>query len=129
MVGTRNRSGGDHVTSGTDPFPVDGLPECPPDLIEKERVVWNALLDKLPAELLRGVDVYMLGTLARCICDARKCHELWRTTSDPKYLKLVRTTENQLNKLSALYGLTPGDRTKLKFAPTVEDDASAWEQS
>lgn len=129
MVGTKGRSGGDHVTSGTDPFPEDGLPEAPGDLSSEERAVWDALLDQLPEQLLRGVDCYMLGCLARCVCDARKCHELWREGSDPKYLRLVRTTESQLNKLSALFGLTPSDRTRLKFTPPVEDDAAEWESS
>lgn len=129
MPGTKGRSGGDHTSKGTDPFPIDDGPQPPQNITEDEKAVWDALLCQLPAELLRGVDVYMLATLCRCICDAEKCHSLWRESSDPKYLRLVRTTEAQISKLSALYGLSPADRGRLKFETEIEDDATEWETS
>lgn len=129
MVATHGRSGGDHTSRGTDAFPVDGLPSKPSDMSQAEGVIWDALLDQLPDELLRGVDVYMLEVLCRCINDARLLRQQFEVTADPAIMRLVRSTEAQINKLSALYGLSPADRGRIKFEPEVHDDATEWENS
>jgi phage terminase small subunit len=129
MVGTVGRSGGDN-TRGSDPFPVDDGPQPPQGLYDDERAVWDDLLERIPAELLRGVDSYQLAHLCRCIVDAERCHAHWRANEDELgFLRMARNAEAQVNKLSALYGLSPADRSRLKFEVPVQDDAMDWESS
>lgn len=130
MPGTVGRSGGDRKSGGVDLFPHDGLPEMPRDLDKDEQYVWNALLEKLPCEMLRGVDMYELAVLSRNIVRSNRYAVKESQSLDYKeelaYSRARVQAEAQVEKFGKLFGLNPKDRQSIKFEKQIEDDATEW---
>jgi hypothetical protein len=129
MPGT-SRSGGNRTTSD-DNFPQDGLPSRPNDFTPELNQVWNSLLEQIPHELLRRVDGYQLGILCEFIIRERKLAAACRDDlTDDKLLRAHLQAAQHVAKLSAMYGLSPIDRRRIRLLPTkVEDEIDEWANS
>lgn len=127
MAGT-NRSGGDRVANGQDTFPRDGMPSRPLDLTKEEQELWTVLMSQIPNEFLRRVDSHQIKTLCELL--AAKDRVAKAMKNDPEDMRIVRTYINvsqQLNRLSALYGLSPLDRRRMKIETEQSgDDEDEW---
>lgn len=127
MPGT-SRSGGDRVANGQDTFPRDGLPSRPPGLSKEENTYWTLLLDQIPNELLRRVDVHLLRKVCECMSLGdlyiKQLHQdpLGRHTLN-SYLKVTAVVK----QLSPVFGLGPIDRRRMKLEQQqAGDDADEW---
>lgn len=130
MVGTPGRSGGDRSAGAFDPTLEDGGPAKPQMVAEVARK-WDELLPQLHKPSLRAVDVHELKTLCELLVtkDAMAAAML----ADPldtkvtnSYLKIV----DRMHKLSAVFGLNPADRKRLKQEQAqVIDAAEEWSRS
>lgn len=129
MPGT-SRSGGNR-TSGEDNFPQTGLPSRPTDWRKDESEVWTHLINQIPHELLRAVDSYQLKILCELIVREKALAKLLR--DDPTDLPVNRAhlqVAQQISKLSAMFGLSPIDRRRIRLQPQVpDDDADDWANS
>ena len=127
MVGTPGRSGGDRTAGDIDPTLPDGGP-YKPNMITEVAAKWDELLPQLHKPSLRAVDVHELRTL----CELLVCKDTLAaaTLADPLdsrtgnlFLKVV----DRIHKLSAVFGLNPADRKRLKQEPVqVSDAAEEW---
>ena len=130
MVGTAGRSGGDRFTDSVDPTKLDGGP-VKPELPEALSRIWDALLPQLHQPSLRNVDVHEIKILVELL---HLKAQLWEIVSvDPTDSKLNRQYINvvdRIHKLSAVFGLNPSDRRRLKQdVVEVQDAADEWLQS
>lgn len=121
MAGT-SASGGDR-SLGNDGFPEDGPPIAPKGLSEAEQAFWDQIIDQVPTAFLRRIDVYQLRTLCELL--ALKDRIAGFMKADPTDLKATRlyiATSQQVNRLSAMFGLDPVSRARLKLSPVQPDD-------
>lgn len=122
-----SRSGGDRVANGTDSFPQDGLPSRPGSFTAAENGYWTALLDQIPNELLRRVDVHQLRSLCELmsyrdvIWEKLKLEPLNKTV----YSHYLRTVQ-QICRLSVVFGLGPLDRRRMKIDIPEPDGEDEW---
>lgn len=129
MPGTAGRSGGDRVSCGKDGFPQSDL-VVPESLGDEEKQVWNQLVEMIPADLLRSIDYIQLRILSESVVHIEKLAQIMRDDPDDhkastRYLQFGQ----HITRLSAQFGLSPADRSRLKFEPPdPDDDASEWEQ-
>ncbi len=129
MPGTAGRSGGDRVSCGKDGFPQSDL-VVPQSLGDDEKQVWHQLVEMIPADLLRAIDCFQLQVLSESIVHINRLAQLMRADPDDhkastRYLQFGQ----HITRLSAQFGLSPADRSRLKFEPPdPDDDASEWEQ-
>lgn len=123
-----SRSGGDRRSSGgDDPFPIDEIPENPFDVGTAESQVWRDVLDRIPHQMLRGIDVYQLQTLVETLVAKDTLYSAWK--ADPEDLPTFRAynqASQQLQRLSVQYGLSPVDRKKITIVDEEQDDAAEW---
>lgn len=127
MPGAAGRSGGDRRSSGEDEFPDDGLPQMPREFSGNLAILWNQLLDQIPANLLRGVDAHQLRIL--CVTIDQEAQLEKQMQDDPLDLHAKRCflqMAQHVSRLSAQFGLSPVDRQRLDFSEPVEDDATEW---
>lgn len=123
MVGSRLRSGGDRSVGGGDPLPNDGLPVADESMTDDECRVFDELVERMPVGSLRRIDSYQLCGLSRLICRDRFVSEALR--EDPLNLQLARlqvSIVNQIGRLSAQFGLSPADRSRMAITPEPDDD-------
>jgi len=130
MVGTAGRTGGDRFIDGVDPTKVDGGP-VKPDMPEALSRVWDELVPQLHQSSLRHIDVHEIKILCELLLMKS---QLWQFVSvDPTDSKLNRQYINvvdRIHKLSAVFGLNPSDRRRLKQdVVEVADAADEWLQS
>ena len=129
MSGTAGRSGGDRVSCGKDGFPQSDL-VVPASLGDDEKQVWRQLVEMIPADLLRSIDYIQLRILSESVVHIEKLAQVMRSDPDDhkastRYLQFGQ----HITRLSAQFGLSPADRSRLKFEPpNPDDDASEWEQ-
>jgi len=122
MAGS-SRSGGNR-TSSDDNFPIDGLPAKPANWGRDEGAVWAQLLRQIPAELLRRVDAFQLKILCELV--VRETHLAAACRVDPLSTAMTRShlqTAQQIGRLSAMFGLSPIDRRRIRLEPTSEGDS------
>jgi phage terminase small subunit len=121
--------GGNRVSNGQDTFPRDGLPSRPMTLTDAETKVWTSLMSQIPNELLRRIDAVQLTTLCELIVEKDELGKLMKEQRGN--LPLVRTyinTAQQINRSSAMFGLSPIDRRRMKLEQVDEqDDIADWE--
>ena len=124
MGGTR--SGGDRVANGCDTFPQDGLPSRPVRVMTVDEY-WTQLLDQIPNDLLRRVDVHQIRTLCECMALRDR---LYKTLSDDPLDKTVFShymrTVQQIQRLSPVFGLGPIDRRRMKLEPQEAEEQDEW---
>lgn len=124
MTGTLGRSGGNHRSDGFEITVDDGGPERPvlPDAVGLK---WDSLISQLPAGSLRRIDAHELRILSELLSMSDGLAEACR--QDPRDHKTARVYLNvvgQVHRLSAAFGLNPGDRKRLAIGPvTAEPDA------
>ena len=121
MVGIAGRSGGDRWNDGVDRTADDGGPLKPslPDSVGKK---WDELIEQLPSGSLRKIDGHELRILAELLAMADGLAETCRRDpSDHRAARVYLNTVAQVHRLSASFGLNPGDRKRLAIAPMAED--------
>lgn len=122
MAGTPGRSG--NFQAGADNTRPDGVPDIPAGLSAGGRAKWFDLMDQLHLDLLRQSDVHQLKMLAELLALA----DTYQATvaadpADHKTARLLLQVAQQINRLSASYGLAPTDRQRLRIQhPTDTDD-------
>ena len=114
-------SGGDR-TLGRDGFEMDGLPSMPKRLNEQEQAIWGQLLEQLPPTLLRKIDTHQLATLVELLAmKDRLAGFVKADATDLKSTRLYIQTSQQINRLSAMFGLDPVSRARLKLPLDMVD--------
>lgn len=122
-----SRSGGDRSVGQQDCFPSDGLPTCPFAEKSPEWEVWNSLIGRIPAQILRRADLPQLKLLCECTIQSDKLYKVLQ--DDPLDHKTGRMWMNvaaHISRLSAQFGLSPIDRRRLKFDVEQADEFSDW---
>lgn len=124
MVGVSGRSGGNHGNNGSEMTADDGGP-LKPALPAAVGAKWDELIGQLPAGSLRRIDVHELRILAELLTMSDGLAEACRRDpSDHKTARVFLNTIGQVHRLSAAFGLNPGDRKRLAIGPvTAEPDA------
>ena len=123
MVGVAGRSGGDRWNESVDRTADDGGPRKP-DLPDSVGRKWDELVEQLPAGSLRKIDCHELKILAELLAMTDSLAEACRR--DPNNHRAARVylnTVGQVHRLSASFGLNPGDRKRLAIAPVKEDES------
>jgi phage terminase small subunit len=123
MAGTNGRSGGDRKSEGADRTKPDGGP-LKPSLSASVGKKWDELIEQLPAGSLRKIDAHELRILSELLAMADSLAESCRR--DPSDLPTVRAFVNvstQIHRLSASFGLNPGDRKRLALAPPEQEES------
>ena len=128
MVGVAGRSGGNHRNDGSEMTADDGGPLKPslPDAVGRK---WDELVEQLPGGSLRRIDVHELKILAELLAMADNLAEASRMDpSDHKTARVYLNVVGQVHRLSASFGLNPGDRKRLAIAPVTEelDEFKSW---
>lgn len=121
MVGIAGRSGGNRNDNGAEMTVDDGGPRKPslPDSVGKK---WDELVGQMPSGSLRKIDCHELRILAELLAMADNLAETCRRDpSDHKAARVYLNTVAQVHRLSASFGLNPGDRKRLAIAAVVED--------
>lgn len=102
----------------------DAGPVKPSDLSRDVSVMWDHLLTQIDSRVLLAEDVHQLRNLAELIVQAKALSK--EAMANPYELRLTRTwlsVVDQVRKLSALFGLSPGGRSRLKLGTSeFEDD-------
>lgn len=117
MVGVPGRSGGDRLGVGVDRTTDDGGPKKPPlpDGVGKK---WDELIEQLPAGSLRKIDCHELKILAELLAMADSLAEVARLDpGDHRTARVYLNVVAQVHRLSASFGLNPGDRKRLSLDP------------
>ena len=123
MVGVAGRSGGDRLNDGVDRTKDDGGPRKPdlPDAVGKK---WDELIEQMPSGSLRKIDGHELKILAELLAMTDNLAEACRRDpSDHRAARMYLNTAASVHRLSASFGLNPGDRKRLAIAPVVEDES------
>ena len=120
-------SGGNRWVNSDNTKP-NGLP-CKPQDLGAAGDVWDELISVLESGILRRVDVYQLETLSRLIVQSRVlAAAAIADPDDPKRTRTWLSTVDQIRKLSALFGLSPMDRSRLKVDQSSDepDEFQQW---
>lgn len=121
MVGIGGRSGGDR-SLGEDSSIEDGLPKKP-KLSAKVSKKWDQLLEQLPQKALRKIDAHELKLLAELLAHSDSLAEVIRKDpGDHASGRLFLNYCDRIHRLSASFGLNPGDRKRLSLAVQAEED-------
>lgn len=121
-------SGGDRVANGQDTFPVDGLPIKPELMPDDESVYWDTLMDQIPHEILRRVDVHQMVSLCGYLADRDRCYKarLNDPTDKDAFSQWMRDCQ-AIERASRVFGLGPIDRRRMKLANVQDDgDDDEW---
>lgn len=122
MTGTSGRSGGSRVVS-VDRTLADGLPELPMGQSNAFNSKWSEVLSQLPKDALRKIDVHQLAILCHLLNHAEQLAALLESDpSDHKARRLFLQTGQSVNRLSAQFGLSIADRSRLNIEPQREKD-------
>lgn len=101
----------------------DEGPIKPSDLAPNVSVIWDHLRTQIHSRLLHAEDVHQLRNLAELIAQSRALSR--EAMANPHELRLTRTwlsVVDQVRKLSALFGLSPGGRSRLKFGTSESEN-------
>ncbi len=124
MVGVAGRSGGDRWNDVVDRTADDSGP-LKPDLPDAVGRKWDELVEQLPAGCLRKIDCHELKILSELLAMADGLTEVARRDpSDHKAARVFLNVVGQVHRLSASFGLNPGDRKRFAIAPVSDDKSS-----
>ena len=127
MPGTPGRSG--NFAAGHDGPAADGPPDLPAGISAGGRVKWFELMDQLHIDLLRKADQHQLRMLAELLHLADLYQgKVVQDPTDHKTARLLLQVAQQVNRLSAAYGLAPSDRKRLGVPaqPAAPDEFLKW---
>lgn len=130
MVGTPGRSGGDRFLENVDPTKHDGGP-VKPRMTKSIGLIWDELIEQIPSDCLRRIDVHELKILCELLYIKDKvAAAVIIDPTDAALHRLLMSTIDRIHKLSAAYGLNPNDRRRLKQDDVQNVDAvDEWMQS
>jgi hypothetical protein len=120
-------SGGDR-SIGNDLTKADGAPQKPSD-IGAAADAWDELLACIDPVMLRRVDGFQLRNLAELLHQSKGlAAAAMADPNDPKKTRSWLAVVDQIRKLSALFGLSPLDRCRLKITPqdSEPDEFQQW---
>jgi hypothetical protein len=124
MPGTRGRSGGDRSKKAI--RPTAGAPIAKPaTLTSGGSRKWDALIQQIPAATLAQLDEHALGLLAELLAQAEQLSAaIDANPADAPTRRLFLGTIDRITRLSAVFGLDPASRARLKLDPdsTPEND-------
>ena len=122
MAGTQGRSGGDRSIDIRDQTKEDGGP-LKPTLDKDVSDKWDLLIEQLPKKSLRKIDQHELKRLAELLALSDKLAEAVRKDPlDHKSGRLFLNTCDRVHRMSASFGLNPGDRKRLRLSDDTEDE-------
>lgn len=127
MVGISGRSGGNRAV-GSDHTDEDSGP-IKPELPEAVSQKWDQLIGQLPKPALRRIDCHELKLLSELLVMADGLSkEALQNPADHKTGRLFLNVADRIHKLSAVFGLNPGDRKRLnlKTQEDAEDPFKRW---
>jgi hypothetical protein len=117
MTGSAGRSGGDRKTVGVDTTPEDSGP-TKPNLPPKVSTKWDQLIEQLPKKSLRKIDCHELKLLAELLTMADQLSSAAiEDPTDHQTGRLFLNVCDRVHRLSASFGLNPGDRKRLSLDP------------
>ena len=122
-------SGGDR-TVGVDGSPVDAGPIKPEALSGPVAEVWDDLVAQISPQVLRALDVHLLRSLAGLIAQQRNLEKVvMEDPKDARSARLMLSVTDQIRKLSALFGLSPFDRQRMKYPEDEVDEIAEFMRS
>lgn len=97
-------------------FSLRGIPDKPEGLSHDESRLWDELINQIPAPVLK----HWGGGLLRELCSAiASCERISKLVHDdvanPLLMDVFLASVALQNAFSPLYGLTPGDRAKMRI--------------
>lgn len=128
MTGSAGRSGGDRKTIGVDTTPEDSgptKPKLPPNVAKK----WDQLIEQLPKKSLRKIDCHELKLLAELLTMADQLSSAAiDNPTDHQTGRLFLNVCDRVHRLSASFGLNPGDRKRLSLETDedIENPFNTW---
>lgn len=121
MVGIPGRSGGNRKDTGAEMTKPDGGP-VKPSLPKNVGAKWDELVSQLPLGTLRRIDGHELKILSELLVMADSLtKKIQEDPSDHKSSRVFLNVVAQIHRLSASFGLNPGDRKRLALAPEQEE--------
>ncbi len=129
MPGTIGNSGGGRLRGDHDPTEYDGGPVKPLDLSDSVSKRWDVLLEQLPKEALRQVDVYNIRQAAVFSVLLESIEKQLEEKPSDKDLRCAYTQYSEkFIKLSGHLGMSPADRKRIQIAQPKEkeDDLSEF---
>jgi len=130
MPGTIGNSGGGRLRGDHDPTEHDGGP-VKPAMSERESEAWDELLEMLPSEALRKIDVFIVREAVDYTLMLAKIRQDLHDNPADKDLRCAKTQYTEkLLKLSGLLGMSPADRKRIQIAQPKEkeDDLSEFSE-
>ena len=122
MTGSPGRSGGNRQY-GEDNTREDGGPSMPLALSDKARTKWAEIMTQLPVHELRRIDCHQLGILCGLLVEADTLLSMLQDNpADHRTRRLHSATVQHIARLSAVFGLSVGDRKRIKLEPEPEID-------
>lgn len=117
-----SRSGGDR-SFGDDMTPEDGGPVMPADLDPAVAAKWTRISDQLTKHILRKIDEHQLKVLCELLVLSDSLADQTRKDpTDRQAQRLLLATSDKIVRIGASFGLTPGDRRRMKIEPEPEID-------
>ena len=108
-----------------------GVPAKPDDLPAESAQLWDTVLKHLPEGTASELDAAALEMCCRWFAEWKRCQrELESGEQSDGYKWSIRaaTASKQFSLLAGRFGLTPGDRTKLKVEPDKPKGETPWER-
>lgn len=131
MAGGRGRSGRKPAEPRADVIPDDGGPKCPKEANKRVQQKWALIVSQLPNGVLRRIDGHQLLILCHLLAGVDELTAA--IDSDPLDNQSRRTLlqySDRVNKLSAMFGLSPADRMRIKVGdnPAAKDELDEWRE-
>jgi hypothetical protein len=122
MSGTKNRSGGDRVSRGQDTLQTRGELKKPDGMTPEGAAKWDELVAQFDPRLLRSTDAHQLYLLSELLAQGERITK--QIQADPTDMRLTRalvSVASQVYRLSAVFGLSPQDRARIKIPESMEE--------
>ena len=128
MPGTRGRSGGDR--SSKQVRTTTGNPITKPATLSAGGArKWDTLIEQIPPNTLTQLDEHNLGLLAELLAQSEQLSKLIEANpADEKSRRFFLQTVDRISKLSAVFGLDPASRAKLKIDPDAKPELDVFQQ-
>jgi hypothetical protein len=128
MPGTRGRSGGDRSSKQVRTTPGNQITK-PATLSAGGARKWDTLIEQIPANTLTQLDEHNLGLLAELLAQSEQLSRLIEANpADEKSRRFFLQTVDRISRLSAVFGLDPASRAKLKIDPESDPENDPFMQ-
>lgn len=128
MAGYRGRQGRKSGEPGIDFLEFDGGPRLPAGASAAVAKKWRLLIDQLPARSLRRIDGHQLRLLSEHLTAFDILTEHLETNKGdyPTHRSTLQIVD-RIARLSALFGLSPADRARLRHhEANGPDELDRW---